>query len=226
MATLNSEQQEAKYGTTRSRLMEQEMLRRTSQPQPPATKPENQPTPAPAPDIASLAKWLTNRSDPKIPEAAALKNAERVLVAAQTGVFNDILRPDNKHSRALFQEITGQKLPPGLKSTQDLFTGKPFPVRPLGPLSGRGAVLPDAKAPAPAPPAPSAEQVAATAWRNVFKAASTGELAVKFKEKTGDNTYKETNEMLQGKEALKALRDQKRVLDGLTALMDCLKNAA
>lgn len=57
------------------------------------------------------------------------KSAGHILRAIETGKYNSILHPDNRASRAVFTELTGVKLPSGLKATAKLFTGTPFTMQ-------------------------------------------------------------------------------------------------
>ena len=64
--------------------------------------------------------------DPEISGPAATKTAARVLTAIRSGEYNDSVHPQNKAARKLFREITGEKLPAGVKATQEFFTGTPL----------------------------------------------------------------------------------------------------
>ncbi len=75
--------------------------------------------------IRAMADRLTE-INPQITGTAAIKTARYIARAIDTGEFNDMLHPDNKTSRKLFEEITGSKLPAGVKATREMFTGKPF----------------------------------------------------------------------------------------------------
>jgi N12 class adenine-specific DNA methylase len=78
--------------------------------------------------IGLLAAWLKARDPEMFTEKGAMVSAGKVVTAASTGTYGDILHPDNKNSRALFEMITGVKLPKSATDTKALFTGKPFPV--------------------------------------------------------------------------------------------------
>jgi N12 class adenine-specific DNA methylase len=67
--------------------------------------------------------------DDTISEAAAIKSAAMVRTAIERGSYNTMLHPQNKISRNIFYEITGQKLPAGVSATQKFFTLKPFEKR-------------------------------------------------------------------------------------------------
>jgi len=103
--------------------------------------------------IAKIWEKHSRRINPDIPINPKLMRERTVpgIVEALTGTFNDYLRPDNKVSRATFEELTGVKLPKGLAATKALFTGQPFgivvdlvtgatgaPVKPKFDTSGEG----------------------------------------------------------------------------------------
>lgn len=74
-------------------------------------------------------------------------------VTVEPGSDADLLRPDNKNSRAVFEQFTGQTLPKGVKATED------FVLAWLG-----GAPVPAAKAPrAPKAAAPAKPAIDAAA---------------------------------------------------------------
>ena len=78
--------------------------------------------------MTTLATWLKARDPEMFTEKGAMVSAGKVVTAATTGTYGDILNPDNKNSRALFELITGVKLPKSATATKALFTGKPFPI--------------------------------------------------------------------------------------------------
>lgn len=104
----------------------------------PVAVPSAQPTSQPAveqekPDaiqqqMTTLATWLKARDPEMFTEKGAMVSAGKVVTAATTGTYGDILNPDNKNSRALFELLTGVKLPKSATATKALFTGKPFPI--------------------------------------------------------------------------------------------------
>jgi hypothetical protein len=67
-------------------------------------------------DIATITSKLEAVG---IPKGAVGKTAGHIQNAIQTGAYGDILHPDNKHSRAVFTALTGVKLPPTVKGTQE-----------------------------------------------------------------------------------------------------------
>lgn len=63
------------------------------------------------------------QADGKImPFSIANKNAQNLYNVIENRVYSDIVHPDNKLSRKIFEEVTGEKLPAGVKATQDYFT--------------------------------------------------------------------------------------------------------
>ncbi len=115
-------------------------------------------TPTPT-TVDEAAKWLTAREPGMFSERGSATSARKVYEAIETGVYGDILHPDNKHSRALFQKVTGIKLPPTAKGTKAAFTGKPFPISsapqasttpaPEAPTQGQPTPTPPGSAPSP-----------------------------------------------------------------------------
>ena len=83
--------------------------------------------------VERMAAMLRDRS-PNFTKAGSLKSAGKILDVMESGQFGDILRPDNRHSRAVFEQLTGVKLPKTLSGTKALFTGKPFEMKPEKPL--------------------------------------------------------------------------------------------
>jgi hypothetical protein len=55
--------------------------------------------------------------------------AGKIVAAIRSGTYEDVLHPNNKVSRRVFERLTGVKLPPSVSKTRALFTGKPFEVR-------------------------------------------------------------------------------------------------
>jgi N12 class adenine-specific DNA methylase len=98
-----------------------------------------------------IVEELSRVSGRGIPLAAAAKVAKALREAITEGKWTDFLRPDNKNSRKVFAIITGVRLPAGLKDSQTLFVGKPFPVLGAEPA---GATTPPAAPEAPAGPRP------------------------------------------------------------------------
>lgn len=58
--------------------------------------------------------------------SARTKVAGLIVEAITTGEYSDVVHPDNKNSRAIFEELTGVKLPSGAAATKAIFQGKPF----------------------------------------------------------------------------------------------------
>jgi GNAT superfamily N-acetyltransferase/SAM-dependent methyltransferase len=59
--------------------------------------------------------------DYSIPEDVAVKNGEKMMEAIETGEWTNLLHPDNKRSRAIWEAWTRQKLPAGVKASEDAF---------------------------------------------------------------------------------------------------------
>lgn len=82
---------------------------------------------------------------------------DAVLNAAVRGVYNSAVHPDNKASRQLFAEITGLRLPDGVRATMSVFTGQPFHLRLPTQREDQPSAAPvpaDVADPMPPPPAP------------------------------------------------------------------------
>jgi len=76
-------------------------------------------------------RWeaLSKQINPEVPispKTVREKVVPKIMESITAGTFNDFLRPSNKVSRALFEELTGVKLPKTIRDTEALFTGKPF----------------------------------------------------------------------------------------------------
>lgn len=81
--------------------------------------------------IADLWAKESARINPDVPvqhKIVRSKVVPKIVEAATTGTFNDMLRPDNKVSRAVFEKITGTTLPKTLGGTKAQFTGTPFSI--------------------------------------------------------------------------------------------------
>jgi C-terminal domain on Strawberry notch homologue/P-loop containing NTP hydrolase pore-1 len=88
-------------------------------PKPPAELPPNEL----ADRIAARYKELAGD---QMSDAVARKNSEKLAAAIQAGTMHDLLRPDNKLSRKIYEEITGRKLPATVKGTKAVVeSGKP-----------------------------------------------------------------------------------------------------
>lgn len=57
-------------------------------------------------------------------EDVAQKSAEKLADAIDNGNYNNLLHPDNKKSRAIYEEITGKKLPKTIKGTREVLRGE------------------------------------------------------------------------------------------------------
>ena len=76
-------------------------------------------------EIQNIANRL-NELEPAMFGEGAIKSAYKILQAVEMGRYNDMVHPQNKASRQVFAELTGQKLPPGVAKTQGFFKGEPF----------------------------------------------------------------------------------------------------
>jgi len=56
-----------------------------------------------------------------IPEDVAMKNGANLMESIETGEWTNLLHPDNKRSRAIWEAWTRQKLPAGVKASEEAF---------------------------------------------------------------------------------------------------------
>lgn len=90
----------------------------------PAPKVESQPANVGSSPLVDKIAARYREIDPAISETVARKNAAKLASAIEGNQFHDLLRPDNRISRQIYQEITLRKLPKTLKGTKAVAEGQ------------------------------------------------------------------------------------------------------
>lgn len=92
---------------------------KTESVKPTSVKPEND-------NLARVVARYKELLPANIPESVSQKNGKALHDVIQNGVYHDIVHPENKVSRQIFEEFTGKKLASTVTGTKANFKGQPM----------------------------------------------------------------------------------------------------